>query len=288
MLKFFRCEEPCEGSIYFNTAMKRINWQSLVHMGLIILLFACAGPATKLSEKEKPNEAEDNVQKALSYLKQDKPQQALDKILLALKQDPKLVSAYNVAGMIYEKHDQPDLADKYFKRAVELAPKDAKTHNNYGKFLCKRKQFKEAEEHFLIAVDSEMTRAAEVAYTNAGLCTLRIPDPDRAAQYFRAAIAANPEMAIPYYQLARIDFEKKRYIQARRYFQSYLHYGIQTSKALWLGIGIEHALGNQATQTEYARLLKEKFPDSEETDQLMKQYPELYMSILNNGRQKNN
>ena len=265
--------------------MKKKSWQSLVNTGLIILLFACAGPETKLSDEEKLGGAENNVQMALNYLKQGKPQLALDKVLLALKQDPQLVSAYSAAGMIYEKHGQPELADKYFKRAIELAPDDAKTHNDYGKFLCNRKKFTKAEEHFLIAVDSNTTRSAAVAYTNAGLCAIRIPDADRAAQYFRAAIDANPEMAIPYYHLARIDFEKERYAQARRNFQSYLHYGTQTSKALLLGIGIEQALGDKEAQTQYARVLKEKFPESEEARQLLTQYPELYMSILSEGQQ---
>lgn len=262
--------------------------QSLVIIGVVVLLLACAGRETKLSNEENPENAEKNVQLALRYLKENKPQLALNSVLLALKQNPQLDSAYDAAGRIYAEHRQPDLAEKYYKRAVELSPQDAAPYNHYGQFLCNEKRFQEAEEVFLKAVKTETANAAEVAYANAGLCAFRIPDLERAARYFRSALNVNSKMAVPYYQLARIDFKKERFAQAQRNLQSYLHYGDPTPKALSLGIEIEGALGDAEFQTEYARQLKENFPDSEETHQLMLQHPDLYMSITAEEQQDKN
>jgi type IV pilus assembly protein PilF len=268
--------------------MNRKICQLLVVVGVIFLLIACAGRETKLSDEENPDNAEKNVQLALHYLKEGNPQHALNKVLLALKQNPELDSAYDAAGRIYAEHNQPDLAEKYYKRAIELMPQDATPYNHYGQFLCNEKRFQEAEEVFLKGIKTETANAAEVAYANAGLCAIRVPDLERAAGYFRSALNVNPKMAVPYYQLARIDFKKEQFSQAQRNLQSYLHYGVPTPKSLSLGIEIEGALGDTELQTEYARQLKENFPNAEETQQLMLQYPDLYMSITAEEMQEKN
>ncbi|MEN8130154.1 MAG: type IV pilus biogenesis/stability protein PilW [Pseudomonadota bacterium] len=250
------------------------HWKTALTLGLSLLLLACAAQQPKSSSEEIPApDPQANVREAMQYLKQDNPERALNKVLLALKEDPENVKAYNVAGLVYEKYGQPNLAGKYFRRAIELAPQSASVRNNYGKFLCTQQDFKQAEENFLMAAASQDSRATEVAYTNAGLCALRIPDSDRAAQYFRAALDANPRLAVPYYQMARINLEKQRYPQARRNLQSYTHYAAHTSKSLLLGIRIERALGNPQQEQQYARMLQERFPESPEIRELLLHVP---------------
>lgn len=258
-------------SIYSFTGLDR---KSLLGIGLTVLLFACASQQTKPpSETIPPDDPETNVKEALRFLKQDNPERALNKVLLTLEKDPNNVEAYNVAGLVYQKYAQPELADKYFLRALELKPQSANIRNNYGIFLCAGQEYEQAEENFLIAAASQHPHATEISYTNAGLCALRIPDLDRAAQYFRAALEANPRLAIPYYQLAYINFEKKRYPQARRSLQSYLNYAVHNSKSLWLGIQIEKALGDKQKENQYSLMLQQEFPDSKEARKLLLQYP---------------
>lgn len=257
--------------IYSLTGLKR---KSLLSIGLTMLLLACANQQTKPpAETIPPDDPETNIKEAQRFLKQDNPERALNKVLLALEKDPENVEAYNVAGLVYQKYAQPELADKYFRRALELEPKSASIRNNYGIFLCAEEEYEKAEENFLTAAASPHPHATEISYTNAGLCALRVPDLDRAAQYFRAALEANPGEAIPYYQLAFINFEKKRYPQARRSLQSYLNYATHNSKSLWLGIQIEKALGNKQREAQYSQMLQQKFPDSKETRKLLLQYP---------------
>ncbi len=250
-----------------------MNLKSLSSYALLILMIACAGPETQPTNESQTLEAENNVEEALGYLKQNNPERALNKVLLALQQDPNLAEAYKVAGLIYQQSGQPALADKYFNRAVKLEPQSPSARNSYGKFLCQQARFKEAEENFLIAAKNPDIRTIAVAYTNAGLCALRVPDLDRAAQYFRAALEANPRMGVAYFQLARIYYQKERYPQAQRNLQTYLQYGAHTPKSLWLGIQIEKALGNRLMQERYARLLRETFPDSKEARKLLKTQP---------------
>ena len=243
--------------------------KSLLAVAISLLAISCAGPDKKPAKEQTQLQAEITVREAMRHLKQDNPEQALNKVLVALQQDPELPSAYNTAGLIYEKYSQSELAEKYFTRALALDPSYLAAQNNYGKFLCNQNRFMEAEQQFLSAAKVQDARIAGASYVNAGLCALKVPDIDRAAQYFRAARDVNPRMPQVYYQLARIYYQKERYPQAHRNLQTYLKFGAHTPKSLLLGVQIERALGNRDLENSYARLLQEKFPNSEEARRML-------------------
>jgi len=230
----------------------------------LVLSFGCASKQEKTPTEDQPTAAEINAQAASDLLRQGNPELALQKVLAALEQDPELPRAYDVAGRIYEQSGQSELAGKYFNRAVSLAPEDPSIVNNYGQHLCRLGDFKQAEQQFLHVATTHQGRIKAAAYANAGLCAVRIPDFDRAAQYFRAALEISPNLAIAYYQLARVYFEKKRYPQARRNFESYQRYGQHTPDTLWLGLRIERALGNSSQADTYSQILQSRFPNSEQ------------------------
>lgn len=230
-----------------------------------VLLSACAStekvphPGT-----QRLTPAQLNVQSSQELLAAGNPELALRKVLQALKLNPRLPSAYRVAAQIYDQTQQPELAEKYYERAIELAPDSAKTRVEYGTFLCRHERHRDGEEQFLIVTQNSDPHIKAVAYTNAGLCALRVPDPEGAAQYFRAALEAEPQMPVPYYQLAQINYAKGRYPQAQRHLQSYMSYGRPTPKVLLLGVRIAQALGDRSSFAWYARQLEDEFPDSEE------------------------
>jgi type IV pilus assembly protein PilF len=230
---------------------------------IVGLLAGCAGPQEKPAP-ERPSPAGLNVRSAEELLAQGHVELALNKVRLALQLDPELAGAYETAGRIYERSDQPELAEKYYRRALQLEPTDLRARNDYGKYLCRQGRFDQAEIQFLKASESRDPRASAIAYTNAGLCALRIPDPDRGAQYLRAALEADPDMEVAYYQLAQINYQKGRYPQARRNLQSYLRSGKPTPKALLLGMRIERSLGDRSRFEQHARMLQEQFPESAE------------------------
>jgi type IV pilus assembly protein PilF len=231
-------------------------------------LAACAPVETKRPTQAPLTPAQINVHLGLQHWRNYQPRLALDRITQALAQDPNLASAHNVAGLIYERLGSPGLAAKHLKRALALAPQDPSALNNYGKLLCTQGRLARAEQYFLRAADNPRNPSPEVAYTNAGLCARRIPDLDRAAQYFTAALNLNPMMPTASFQLARISFEKARYPEARRDLQQYLQIARHTAESLWLAVQIERALGNSARERQYARRLEVMFPHSEEAQAL--------------------
>jgi type IV pilus assembly protein PilF len=233
-----------------------------------VWLAACAPLDTKAPTEPELTPAEINVALGLEHWRNHQPQLALDKITEALEQDPLLASAHNVAGLLYERLGEATLAEWHFKRALELDPDDPSARNNYGLFLCNQDRLAQAEKNFLAAADNPNNESPDVAYTNAGICARRIPDLDRAAQYFTAALNANPTMPAALFQIARVSFEKGRYPEAHRELQHYLQVAAHTPETLWLGVQIARALGNREQERRYAQQLQTTFPQSEEAHAL--------------------
>ena len=231
---------------------------------IAMLLSGCAPVNTKPPVRHELTPAQINVQLGLRHWRNHQPRLALDKINVALEQDPKLAAAHNLAGLIYARLGQAERAERHFKRAVTLDPGDPSAHNNYGLFLCDQGRLAQAEQHLLAAADNPSNPAPEVAYTNAGLCARRIPDIDRAAQYFTAALNANPMMPAALFQTARISYEKGRYPQAQRDLQHYLQVAPHTAETLWLAVQLARAMGDRKQEVRYARQLEASFPLSEE------------------------
>ena len=239
----------------------RIVWPAV----LATLLTACAPVETRSPTEREPTPAQINLQLALEYYDNNRLRLALDKVNDSLTQNPQLGSAHNVAALIYERLGQADLAQRHYSRALELRPNDPSARNNYGKFLCMHGQLRQAEANFLAAADNPNNTSPDVAYANAGLCALRIPDLERAAQYFTAALNANPTMPTALYQVARIGYEKGRFPEARRDLRHYLQIARHTPETLWLSVLVERALGNEGIARRYAQRLQNRFPHSEET-----------------------
>ena len=208
--------------------------------------------------------ADNNVQLGIAYMNKGQLEVALGKLRRALEQDPDLPSAHNAIAILYTRLGEMDQADRHYREALELDDSDSSAHNNYGLFLCDRKRYREAESHFMAAVKNPLYRTP-LAFTNAGICVNRIPDRAGAERYFRRALELNPVYPAPLYQMARLSYEDRHYLQARGYLQRYQAVARHTAETLWLGVIVERQLGDKNAVSSYGLKLKANFPDSEET-----------------------
>lgn len=225
------------------------------------------GPAPP---EESPTEAASfNVQLGATYLKQGRLELAKEKLEKALEQDPQLAVAHTYAGLLYDRLTEADKASYHYRRALSLDPDDSATLNLYGAFLCRRGQPLEAEEYFLAATRDPLYGTPEVAFTNAGVCLLREQELDRAEALFRRALNVNPRYADALWQMSRLSQERGLTLQARAFFQRFAEVGDMTPEALWLGVRIERALGDEQNAARYADRLLAEYPDSAEARALM-------------------
>lgn len=235
----------------------------------VTLLAGCGSTGGVRESGEAENSpAQVNVQLGIAYMRRGEYEVALGKLQRAVRQDPEYPDAHTGLAVLYEQIGEPGQARRHYEKAVDLAPKSGNAQNNLGQFLCKQGEYEASEEHFLKALDDPFYKTPEVAYTNAGTCVQRIPDPSRAEEYFRAALEERAEYPEALHRLSSLMFDRGEYMSARAFLQRYNEVAPMTPEALLLGVRIERKLGDREAAAGYAAELNKQFPDSPEARRL--------------------
>ncbi len=234
----------------------------LLAITAIVLIASCATSPPKSEVQD-----EGYVVQAVQYMNADRLDAALASVKKALELNPESADAYTVAGLIYNKNNQTEQAERYFKRALSFDPNHSAAQTNYASFLCKHDKPLEAEKVYLAAAKNKNNSQPDVAYTNAGLCVLGIPDKVKATNYFSTALKINPKSPVPWYQLAKIQYSNYSYDNAYKLLQEYEKVAQPTPKTLLLGAQINDANGKADLANQYKLLLVQQFPNSKEAKQ---------------------
>jgi type IV pilus assembly protein PilF len=257
MIQLAQCTDKCTDKA------QTFPRQVLGFVVIILLLTSCSSTPPK----QAPVKNEGYVVQAVQYMNADRLDAALVSVKKALQINPKSADAYTVAGLIYNKNNQTEQAERYFKRALSYEPNHSAAQTNYASFLCKNDKPLEAEKIYLAAANNKSNTQPDVAYTNAGLCVLGIPDKVKATNYFSKALKINPKSPVPWYQLAKIQYGNYSYENAYKLLQEYEKIAQPTPKTLLLGAQILDADGKPQQANQYKLLLVQQFPTSKEAKQ---------------------
>ncbi|MCB1865829.1 MAG: type IV pilus biogenesis/stability protein PilW [Chromatiales bacterium] len=236
--------------------------------GLIVLaLGACQTnqPSDEISSRDTDHALAKTYQElAVAYMQQGAAEIALAQIQRSLAIDPKFGMANNVAGMIYQRLNQNELAEEYFLKAVEFDPANPYIRNAVGAFYCAQKRYDKATEQFDAALRNPLYREPEVALSNSGLCALQAGDSERGERLLRESLVKKPTQPRVLLQMAKLSFEKGIHLSTRAYLQRYEQVAQPTAASLWLGIRAERELNDTDAVARYAEQLVQRFPDSDE------------------------
>jgi len=237
----------------------------LTLLGIILLVSGCAYVPVDNSLPKKNLKASDiNVQLGIGYMQQNNLEVANQKLSRALIQNPKSAVAHNAFGILQERLLQFDKAEKYYKKATELDPKNSQANNNYGAFLCKRERQAESEKYFLLALKQPLYKTPEFAYTNAGVCMAQIGQNEKAEMYFKKALASRSNFSSALIGLAELYFKQNRYSDSLLYLKRFNLIKNETPKSLSLEAHNYMELGKVAIATKKIESLKIKYPETKE------------------------
>ncbi len=226
-----------------------------------LVLVACASSAKKKAE------ADVYLQLGVRYLSMNKLEVAKENLERVLSMDSNNVQAHNALGFLYEKIEKYPEARTHYQTAFKLAPDDLSIQNNFGRFLCERREFDQGMELLGKAIANLLNDRLWLALTNAGLCQSGMGQQQKAKAYFKQALQVNSNYAPALLEMQKISYQNREYWLAKNYLQRYVSLAPQTAESLWIAIQTERALGNYGLANEYHNELLEKFPLSNQARQ---------------------
>ena len=183
----------------------------------------------------------------------DQAERLLDKVL---RIPGSAGDASTLLGLIAEARGKPADAGKYYEAATVAGPQNPSYANNYGKWLCANGRAADSLAWFERALGNPAYATPVVALTNAGDCAQQATQPDRAETYWRAALGMDPNQLQALAGMAKLEFARAHYMDARAFAERWLALTPGDAVGLRLAADIEQKLGDNAAASRYLSRLQ--------------------------------
>ena len=247
-------------------------------MAVLLALGGCANAPTtqnepvasqQLTGSDAVHRAKVHTELGGLYLSQGNLGVALEEARKALAAASNYAPAHSLFGLIYMQMRDNRAAEESYERALRLAPSDPEINNSYGWFLCQTGRERRALDLFQVALRSPLYATPSLAYTNAGICSLRLKDDKAAEEFFQRSLRLDPANDRAAYFLADISFRQGRLGVARQYLSDLHKRAEPSAETLWLNLRIERKLGERDAEARLSAQLRRRFPEVLETQRLM-------------------
>jgi len=219
---------------------------------------------TDSDEPDTRKRARIRLELASGYFSEGKTSVALDEIKQALINDPNFSDAHNLRGLIYMRLNDPRLAEESFRRAIALNPRDANASHNFGWLLCQQKRYPESLTYFTKALAVPLYAEQAKTLMAQGVCQVADGQKEAAERSFSRSYELDASNPIAGYNLAALLFERGEVAKSQFYIRRLNNSDYANAESLWLGIKVEHKLGDQVALQQLGGQLKRRYPQSKE------------------------
>ncbi len=239
---------------------------------LIAATIALSGCVTEGSIAPEPaseaEQAEANLALGIGYLREQRPDLAIDALQRAIDIQPRLADAHRTIAIAYDQTEEFDLAEQHHRRATQLAPRDADTQNGYAVFLCRQNRWDDAEPFFERAIDALRGSAVLTPVMNAATCSLSAGDLEATEAYLRRALDTDGSNVAALRGMVDVSIRTANYFQGRAFWQRLERSAQIQAEDLLSCYVIERQLNSEEAATACATRLEREFPGSPVLSQL--------------------
>ena len=251
-------------------------WRKAFQLAVVLTVLAFAGGCasngsalqTASSGSKAREAAQIHTQLGEAYMQRGDLKDALAKLRMAVQYDDSYVPAHTVLAVLYERIGEYGPAEREYRRVLALEPKSGMANNNLGAFLCRIGKVRQSLRYFERAVKDPFYQTPFAAYTNAGVCLMKLGRMPEAARQFHDALAINPKFPGALYGSARVWYLRGDAFRASAYLQRLESVEQPGPQTLKLGYEIESKLGDTTSARGYRDRLLQRFPDSPQAKQL--------------------
>ena len=213
--------------------------------------------------------AHTRLQLAAMHFEEGRFEIALAEVAQALQAHPQYVDAYNLQGWIHLGQNHYTEADASFAQALVIQPNAPDTRYNLGWSQCQQKHFPQADAHFDAALASSRPAAIGKAriWLAKGVCLRDAGQVDAALKALKQAYELaldSPLVAYTYAELLSRQGDEDNILRTRMVLHSLNRSQQANAASLWLGIKVEHRLGETQVMNQLAIQLRKLFPESKE------------------------
>ncbi|MBV8681162.1 MAG: type IV pilus biogenesis/stability protein PilW [Aquitalea sp.] len=237
-------------------------------MAVCLLAYAVVAFAAPANRKL----AEIRSQLAVEYARLGNMPVALETANQAVQADDGYVGGYLSRAYVFSLMQQDAQAEQNFLKALQVDSSSPEANNNYGQFLCEHERPRAAMDYFAKAVANPLYQTPQVAYLNMGRCSVKLGETTQANDYLLTALRLIPDYLPALRELAALHLELGNAKLASFYFgrlRQLSGNNLQGADVLWLGVQIARKGGDRAAEAEYSSMLKNRYPDSRETQLLL-------------------
>lgn len=221
---------------------------------------------TASDEPEARKRARIRLQLAMGYFEQGQTTVALDETKQALNIDPAFTEAYNLRGLIYMRLNDQRLADESFRRALSINPNDADVLHNYGWLQCQQGRTVEAVQTFTRALASPTYTGRAKTWLTKGMCQIQARQLADAEQSLLKSYEYDAGNPVTGYNLAQLIYQRGDAARAQFYIRRINASDLANAETLWLGVKVEHRLGNRTARDQLGGQLRSRYPRSRESN----------------------
>lgn len=241
---------------------------------LFVMTLALAGCVTTttndpLAKKKDLDKAEETyIQIAYAHISRRNYQDAKRPLNRALEINDQSAGAYIGLALVYAAEDEPKLAEDNFKKAIRY-DQTPEARFQYASWLYNTGELKDSYKQMeRVTEDADYVRRYQ-AFEILGIISMRLGEPEDAAEQFQKTITLNRQQASAYVNLAQAYVALGDETRAYRSYQGFarlvrIDLAEQTPSTLWLGVQLAHLNNDLDSESSYALQLQSLYPNSRE------------------------